>query len=163
MVSTLFSQMANSLDHRNGECHLWGIARCDRIAYRSGGIMRFRPNTQASIDHVPGPIIANVAPRAARKRGRVALAGDRKARLASRMATTEPAIGVHNPATSRTPASAPILSGTTAAQIGFAVAQATPQWTRAPPVSSRWTRSPPPGQPSANVENSRCTLVLLSA
>lgn len=89
--------------------------------------MRFLPNTKASIDHVPGPIIAKVAPWTARKRGRVALAGDRKARLASRIATRAPAIGVHKPVISRTPASAPILSGTTAGQIGFAVAQATPQ------------------------------------
>jgi hypothetical protein len=122
--------------------------------------MRFRPKTQASMDQVPGPIIARVAPRTARKRGRVALAGDRKPTLASRTATTAPAIGVHNPAISRTPATAPIPSSTTAAQIGFALAQATPQYMRAPPVSSRCARSPPPGQPSANVENSLCTVPL---
>jgi hypothetical protein len=98
-----------------------------RAVYKSGGTMRFRPKIQASIDQVPGPIIAKVAPRTARKRGRVVLAGDRKARLASRMAITVPAIGVHKPAISKTPATAPILCGTTAAQIGFAIAHATPQ------------------------------------
>ena len=89
--------------------------------------MRFRPNTQASIDHVPGPIIANVAPRTARKRAKVGLAGDVKAMHTSRMATTPPAIGVHNPAISRTPANPPTPSGTIVAQIGFVTAQATPQ------------------------------------
>lgn len=49
--------------------------------------MRFRPNTQASIDQVPGSIIANVAPSTARKRGRVAWAGDMNARRASKMAS----------------------------------------------------------------------------
>jgi hypothetical protein len=89
--------------------------------------MRFRPNTQASIDHVPGPIIANVAPRTARKRAKVGLAGDVKASHTSKIATRAPAIGVHNPAISRTPANAPTLSGTILAQIGFVIAHATPQ------------------------------------
>jgi hypothetical protein len=89
--------------------------------------MRFRPNIQASTDHVPGPIIANGAPRTARKRAKLRLAGDVKARHTCRIATTAPAIGVHNPAISRMPAAAPILCGTTVPQIGFAVAQATPQ------------------------------------
>ena len=96
-------------------------------SYRSGGTMCFLPNTQASIDHVPGPIIAKVAPRTARKRGRVAWGGHMKATLASSTAITAPAIGVHKPAISRTPAAAAILSGTSAAQIGFVVAQTTPQ------------------------------------
>jgi len=89
--------------------------------------MRFRPNTQASIDQVPGPIMARVAPSTARKRGVAAVAGDMKAVHASRMATTAPAIGVHRPAISRVPATAPMLSGTTFAHIGFAIAHATSQ------------------------------------
>jgi hypothetical protein len=89
--------------------------------------MRLRPKTQASIDHVPGPIIAKVAPMTDKKRGRVGCSGDTKASLASRMATRAPAIGVHNPAISRMPATAPIVSGTTAAQLGSAMVQATLQ------------------------------------
>jgi len=89
--------------------------------------MRFRPNIQASTDHVPGPIIANVAPRTARERAKLRLAGDVKARHTCRIATTAPTIGVHKPAISRTPANAPTLSGTIVAQIGFLIAQATPQ------------------------------------
>jgi len=96
-------------------------------SYRSNGTMRFRPKSQASSDQVPGPIIANVTPRTARKRGIVAWVGDMNARLASITATTTPAIGVHKPAISIAPATAPILCGTSAAQSGFAVAQATPK------------------------------------
>ena len=89
--------------------------------------MRRRPKTQASTDQVPGPIIAKVAPRTAKKRGSVALAGDVKARIASTIATTAPAIGVQKPAISRTPATAPTLSATIAPQIGVAFTQATAQ------------------------------------
>ena len=86
--------------------------------------MRFLPKSRASNDQAPGPIIARLAPRTPRMAGKVALFGTENAIHTSTIATKTPATGVHKPASSKPPASAPILCGTRVAQTGVALMQA---------------------------------------
>jgi hypothetical protein len=95
---------------------------CDRAVYGRGSTS-FRPKTNASTDQLPGPIIANVAPSTATNMRSPALPGDMKATQASRISATRPAIGVHKPAISRTPTTAPMLSARTVEQTGVEMAQ----------------------------------------
>jgi hypothetical protein len=86
--------------------------------------MCFLPKSQASNDQAPGPIIARLAPRTPSTAGRAALFGTENAIQTSAIATKTPATGVHKPASSKAPASAPILCGTRVTQIDVALAQA---------------------------------------
>lgn len=90
--------------------------------------MCFRPKIHASMDQVPGPIIANVAPSVANINGiHPWAAGAAKAICASTTVTTIPANGVHKPAISRSPASAPIVCIAYAGQAGAELRHAIPQ------------------------------------
>jgi hypothetical protein len=72
------------------------------------------------------------------------------------MAAKDPATGVHRPTRRRNPAPAPTTCSTTVVNGGAPRRPLIPEWISANPVSSRRSRRPMPGQPSANVENSRC-------
>jgi len=68
--------------------------------------MCFLPNSRASMDQAPGPIIANVAPSTANKTDAQRLP-DLDARIQTcAMAIRVPATGVHNPSNRHMPATA---------------------------------------------------------
>lgn len=83
------------------------------------------PKSRASMDHAPGPIIANVNPSTPNARAIIGLpVGDNAIRV-STPATRIPAIGVHKPAISRIPASASMLFVTGNEQTGVTMRQVT--------------------------------------
>ena len=88
--------------------------------------MRFRPNIHASTDHEPGPIIASVKPDSANANGMADCPCERNAMRASASATTIPTTGVHKPAISSAPASAPTARVRDAAHMGSALKHAYP-------------------------------------
>jgi hypothetical protein len=59
--------------------------------------MCFLPKSCESIEHEPGPIIASVAPRAAKRISVAGFPGRKKAIQTSNPTTSAPANGVHNP------------------------------------------------------------------
>ena len=118
--------------------------------------MRFLPKSQASTDHAPGPIIAKVNPNTANPIGIPVLTCIEIAIHNSRIITNNPASGVHKPAISKTPPSAAMPCFTLAAQEGVVAKHVASKYNRVAPTRNLWIKSPPPGQPSANVENSRC-------
>ena len=73
--------------------------------------MRFLPNSNASIDQAPGPIIANVAPRAANISESRGSSTRDKTTHSSTMVTSAPPTGVHKPTRRRIPAPAPMTCG----------------------------------------------------
>ena len=75
------------------------------------------------MDHAPGPIIANVNPSTPNASGIIGLPVGDSAIHVSTPATRVPAIGVHRPAISRIPASAPMLFVTGNEQTGVAMRQ----------------------------------------
>ena len=84
------------------------------------------PNSRASIDQAPGPIIANVAPSAANKRDGRQLP-ELDARIhACAMAISVPATGVHSPSNRQVPATALTVSGTISAPEDGSDRQSTP-------------------------------------
>src|SRR5438045_3364795 len=111
------------------------------------------------MDHAPGPISAKLTANTANMAIFQIWAGDEKAIHPSAHPATTPATGVHKPAMSRTPASAPITWVAVNSPLGVAIAL----YTRAAPTSKRWIKSPAPGGPAANVENSRCKCIPFSA
>jgi hypothetical protein len=79
---------------------------------------RFLPNSLASIDHAPGPIIARVTPSVAKM---MHIHGSRvwkKMRDISMIATSVPTTGVHKPTRRNIPAAAPTKSKTIWAELG---------------------------------------------
>lgn len=108
------------------------------------------------MDHAPGPIMARLTPRAASKSGIDGSAGRRRNVQISTTAIPAPAIGVHKPMTSRTPAPRPIACGTSVTSAVGPRRQVMAQRTTALPVTSLCSRSPRPGRPLAKVEKSRC-------
>jgi hypothetical protein len=117
--------------------------------------MCFLPNSLASTDHAPGPIMANAAPSTATTIEARSPALD-QAIQAFRMATAAPATGVHRPSMRNAPAAAPTACGTINADAGVPHRPVIPWRSDTPPITTRWSRSPAPGHPSANVENRRC-------
>jgi len=73
--------------------------------------MCFLPNSLASIDQAPGPIIAKVAPRVASISGSNGSPTCDEITHSSTMATSAPPSGVHKPARRRIPAPAPMMCG----------------------------------------------------
>ena len=71
---------------------------------RVGMSMRFHPNSPASTDQAPGPIIARAAPNVPNRMRVHRSTGCDSAFHSSRNATVAPAIGVHNPASRSNPA-----------------------------------------------------------
>jgi len=70
--------------------------------------MCFLPKSRASMDHAPGPIIAKVAPRIATVTEMGGVVESVRSFHVSTTAITVPAIGVHRPNSSSTPAPAPM-------------------------------------------------------
>jgi len=68
---------------------------------------RFLPNSLASIDHAPGPIIAKVTPSVAKMMHIHGSRAWKKMRDTSMIATSVPTTGVHKPARRNIPAAAP--------------------------------------------------------
>ena len=127
---------------------------------RSRKLTCFLPKSRASMDHAPGPIIARAAARTACTMG---IHGSpecekyrEKAIHTLAMAASVPATGVHKPIRRSIPATAPMICSTTIVTGGAVSTPAIPKWMSAAPVSTRRSRRPTPGQPLANVENSRC-------
>jgi len=78
---------------------------------RSGVWMCFRPKSRASIDHLPGPTIAKLAPKAASMMGIHGSPGYEKAIHNSAIVSRHPASGVHKPTRTRVPAPIPMICG----------------------------------------------------
>jgi hypothetical protein len=72
------------------------------------------------------------------------------------MAANVPATGVHKPIRRNMPAPTPIICRMTVVKGGAASTLASPKRISTTAVSSRRIKRPTPGQPPANVENSRC-------
>src|SRR5580693_6198499 len=97
-----------------------------RSHYIGGGVMCFLPNSRASTDQAPGPIIANVALSAARTMGiQVFMPRERTTQTSIKL-TSVPAIGVHRPAKMNMDKAAPTSSGT-AADAGASLRRANAQ------------------------------------
>ena len=112
------------------------------------------------MDQAPGPIIARAAPRTANmmeiKGSPECEKYSEKAIHTFAMAASVPATGVHKPIRRSIPATAPMICRTAVVSGGASSRLAIPKWMSAAAVSTRNSRSPTPGQPLANVENSRC-------
>jgi len=108
------------------------------------------------MDQAPGPIIARLMPSVAKTIANDGVPGWTKAIHTSTMLASTPATGVHMPPRIKRPAAAPTICGTRSRAGAPALTAAIPWARRAPPASIRRSRIPPPGEPSANVENSRC-------
>ena len=118
--------------------------------------MCFRPKRRASMDHAPGPIIAIVAPKVARMIGIHGSLPLANAIHSSTAPIKLPTTGVHNPTRRSIPAQAAIICGIIDGEKGLPASSTIPKRTSRIAVSMRWRRRPAPGQPLANVENSRC-------
>jgi hypothetical protein len=122
--------------------------------------MCFLPKSRESMDQAPGPIIAKAAPSTACI---TAIHGSpecersrEKATHRLTMAAKDPVTGVHRPTRRSNPAPAPMTSSTAVVNGGAWRRPTIAKRISANPVSSRRSRRPMPGQPSANVEKSRC-------
>ena len=122
--------------------------------------MCFRPNCLASTDQAPGPIMAKAAAKIARAReihGSPECEENREIAIQTLvMAASAPATGVRNPTKRTIPHATPTICKT---MISVGVPPSTlriPKLINVAPISKRRSRRPTPGQPSANVENSRC-------
>jgi hypothetical protein len=73
--------------------------------------MCFLPNSRASTDQAPGPIIAKLAPRMASISGTSGSPTRDKTTHSSTMVTSSPPAGVHKPTRRSIPAPAPIRCG----------------------------------------------------
>jgi hypothetical protein len=118
--------------------------------------MCFRPKRRASMDHAPGPIIAMVAPRMARTIGIQGSLPLAKAIHSSTAPIKLPTTGVHNPTRRSIPAQAAIICGIIDGEKDLPASSMIAKRRSRMAVRMRWRRRPTPGQPLANVENSRC-------
>jgi hypothetical protein len=131
--------------------------------------MCFLPYRRASIDQAPGPIIADAAAKMACARATHGSPECEKNReIAIRTlaaAASTPASGVNTPTNRSIAAAMPMICGATVngggpsrmPLIPKSISAAAPS-NRSAPVSNRSRRRPAPGHPSANVENSLCTI-----
>jgi hypothetical protein len=124
--------------------------------------MRFLPYRRASIDQAPGPIIANAAAKIACEKathGSPECEENREIAIQTlTAAASAPATGVNMPTNRSTAAAMPIICSATVKGGGPSRMLLIPKITSATPLSVRRRRRPAPGHPSANVENSRCTV-----
>jgi hypothetical protein len=124
--------------------------------------MCFLPNRRASIDQAPGPIIANAAAKIACARASHGSPEcEENRQIASHnlaAAANTPASGVNTPANRSIAAAMPTICRATINGGGPSRMPLIPRSINAAPVSKRRRRRPAPGHPSANVENSRCTI-----
>jgi hypothetical protein len=86
----------------------------------------FLPKSRASMDQAPGPIIANVPPRAARIISIDSWPTPAKAIDTCKTATSAPTAGVHNPARINNPKTLPINPGTIGSTGGTPLSRAIP-------------------------------------
>ena len=98
--------------------------------------MCFLPNSRASTDQAPGPIIANVTPRIARINGTQGPVEREKKIQTSVKPTNVPTTGVHKPSRINIPKAAAMSSGNVADHDASA-SLLTAQWTRTAAVSAR--------------------------
>jgi len=118
--------------------------------------MRFRPNRRASTDHAPGPIIASAAPNAANTICMEALLKWNKRRDSSATHMNRPAIGVQRPRINS--AEQVAAQNCKVTDRGSAGANGPAKnCTSGTAATARKNTKPVPGQPSGNVEKSRCT------
>ena len=125
-----------------------------------GARMRFLPKSFASTDQAPGPIIARVAPKVAKRIGTHEVSKRAKTIQSSAIATRAPMMGVHNPRARKIPAVAPTILGAVKIRGDCFTSVAIAEEKSATPASNRWTNKALPGQPFANVENKRCKSAL---
>src|SRR6516165_628692 len=122
-----------------------------KILYRYGISKCFRPNRRASMDHAPGPTIANVAPDVAKRMG-IPPQPQENAIQASVTVTNPPQIGVHKPRSRKIAAPAPIRCGSIKANCGASLRCPNAKHNRNVAVTRRCRRRPLPGQLFGNVE-----------
>jgi hypothetical protein len=119
--------------------------------------MRLRPNRRASTDHAPGPSIASAAPKAPSSMCVHGSLENVNARHVSATAIITPATGVQKPISNIAAAPASTNCKTTSAGIVVVRSPVIPCRTSGIAATARKNKSPVPGQPSGNVEKSRCT------
>ena len=124
--------------------------------------MCFLPYRRASSDQAPGPIMANAAAKMACARvthGSPECEENREIAIHTLAeAASAPASGVNTPANRSIAAAMPMICRATVNGGGPSRMPLIPKSISAAPVSKRSRRRPAPGHPSANVENSRCTI-----
>ena len=117
--------------------------------------MRFHPNSQASTDHAPGPIIARPAPSAANNMQIHRWSACVRTLRSSTSVARLPAMGVHRPTSKRIAVPAPNTPNMVDCS-ECPISDRTIAWSSsATPATRRNNRRPAPGQPRANDENSR--------
>jgi hypothetical protein len=123
--------------------------------------MRFHPKRRASTDQAPGPSSASAALMVPNRMLGHGSPVSENAFHSETIATSAPAMGVHKPATRRSPAataSTCTMTGVIGRPIGRPPrSSATPRKIIAMPATNRMTRRPTPGEPRANVEKRRRT------
>jgi len=119
--------------------------------------MRFHPKRRASTDQPPGPSSARAAPRVPSKILGHGSPGCENAFHSAMIATTAPAMGVHKPTSRSSPAPTASTHNKAGAIGSPPRSVVTPRTTIAIPTTNRMIRRPTPGEPRANVENSRRT------
>jgi hypothetical protein len=119
--------------------------------------MRFHPKRRASTDQAPGPSNARAAPRVPSMILVHGSPGCEKAFHSAMTATNAPAMGVHNPANRSIPEPVASTSRIAGAIVGSPRNVVSPRTTNAIPATSLMSSRPTPGEPWANVENSRRT------
>jgi hypothetical protein len=120
--------------------------------------MRFHPKRRASTDQAPGPSSARAAPRVPSMILGHGSPGCENVFHSAMMVTSAPAIGVHKPANRSSPAPAAStcnMAGAIGSPPRSVVMRGT---TIAIPATNRMIKRPTPGEPRANVENSRRTI-----
>jgi len=115
------------------------------------------------MDQTPGPIIAKLAAKIASARATHGLPEQHEASRATTIpvlaiAASDPAGGVKRPRSRNIAAATPITCKAMIKGGAPSRMPVSPKWISAAPVSKRRSKRPMPGQPSANVENSRCTI-----
>jgi len=119
--------------------------------------IRFHPNKRASTDQAPGPSSARAAPSVPNRIQVQGFPGCETALHSAMTATSAPAMGVHKPASKSIPTHV-VTAGSIADPSGGPLSSFVMSCTiNAIPAASRINRRPMPGEPWANVENSRRT------
>ena len=149
-------QIGGYLAISNARCGTHTFSRGKKTARQIQLGICFLPNSRASIDHAPGPIIASVPPRTAKMIDIQAFPPPVKATQSSTAAISAPAMGVQKPAKINNPKTAPAICGAACMVSGTTLTSASTRQRRAVHVIDRCTRRPKPGQPLANVVKSRC-------
>ncbi len=122
--------------------------------------MRFLPKSRASMDRKPGPRPASAAPKVAKRMEFSRWLVLVKANQISTTITSTPAMGVHSPASRSVPAATATDCMMIVCSREVSSSAATPSRISQIPATSRRRRRALPGQPSGNVANNRCRIIL---